>query len=153
MVIDKHFADQHLANLVTFKEPNQQNSIVLWAEQKRHQIISLINDSIHVNGKKIFLNAVVADLSLIPEWKEYDMIFPIKELGQVIKINLQNLSLEVGGDITPDASSCVWKMQADSDTKGLFLYMASWRFSIPVEWQKNYPEISYWILAQPMHSI
>ena len=122
LVIDKHFADQHLAGQVTFKEPNQQNSIVLWAEQKQHQIISLINDSIHVNGKKIFLNAVVADLSLIPEWKEYDMIFPIKELGQVIKINLQNLSLEVGGDITLDASSCVWKMQPDSDTKGLFMY-------------------------------
>ena len=133
LVIDKHFADQHLADQVTFKEPNQQNSIVLWAEQKQHQIISLINDSIHVNGKKIFLNTVVEDLSLIPEWKEYHMIFQIKELGQVLKINLQNLSFEVGGDITLDASSCVWKMQPDSDTKGLFLYMESWRFSIPVE--------------------
>lgn len=61
------------------------------------------------------------------------MIFQIKELGQVLKINLQNLSFEVGGDITLDASSCVWKMQPDSDTKGLFLYMESWRFSIPVE--------------------
>ncbi len=132
-MIDKHFADQHLADQVTFKEPNQQNSIVLWAEQKQHQIISLINDSIHVNGKKIFLNTVVEDLSLIPEWKEYHMIFQIKELGQVLKINLQNLSFEVGGDITLDASSCVWKMQPDSDTKGLFLYMESWRFSIPVE--------------------
>lgn len=122
LVIDKHFADQHLADQVTFKEPNQQNSIVLWAEQKQHQIISLINDSIHVNGKKIFLNTVVEDLSLIPEWKEYHMIFQIKELGQVLKINLQNLSFEVGGDITLDASSCVWKMQPDSDTKGLFMY-------------------------------
>lgn len=119
IVINEKFAKKHLRGLVKMKKAPDSMNIALWGTSEKQKISYLIKDSLTVNGHKIFIDAVVADMS--SKWKNRDIVFPLQDLSEMVEINIKNRYMVIGENLK-DISGCLkLKVKYDKEVKGLYL--------------------------------
>jgi len=121
IVISRSFAQNNLSELKTEKASKDAN-IALWGGQNKIKVSYLIKDTVTVNGKQKFFDALVADFSTVKSWKDYDIIYPIQDLSGATEINIKDNYMIVDKDLK-NLSFGFIKLKAKTDkiTKGLYI--------------------------------
>jgi len=121
IVINQSYAQNNLSELKREKA-SEDASISLWGNQNKIKVSYLIKDTIKVNGKQESFNALVADFSTVKSWKNYDIIYPMRDLSETVEINLNDNYMIVDKDmknLSPDFIK--FKAKTDEKTKGLYI--------------------------------
>jgi len=121
IVISQSFAQKKFSELKT-RKASEDATIALWGNQNKIKISYLIKDTVKVNGKKEIFDALVADFSTIKSWKDYDIIYPLRDLSKAVEINLNDNYMIVDKDmknLSPDFIK--FKAETDKKTKGLYI--------------------------------
>lgn len=82
----------------------------------------LIRDTLQFNGRNIFVDALVANVSNVKSWKSKDIVFPLRDLPGIIEINISGKYMIV--DRSPKKlleNHEVFEVKFDKNVKGLFL--------------------------------
>lgn len=121
IVISQMFAQNNLSELQTEEAPKGAN-IALWGSQTKIKILHFIKDTVAVNGKLKFFDALVADFSAVQSWKDYDIIYPIRDLNGPIELNIKESYMIVEKDLENLSSDFMkFKTKSDEKTKGLYI--------------------------------
>jgi len=121
IVISKLFAQNNLSDL-KIEEASEGATIALWGNQSKIKVSYLIKDTVKTNGKSIVFDALVADFSSIKSWKDYDIIFPLRDLSETIEINLIDNYIIVDKDLKkPNPEFIKFEAKTDEKTKGLYI--------------------------------
>jgi len=121
IVISQSFAQNRLSNLQTEKA-SEDAKIALWGNQTKIKILYFIKDTVKVNGKQKIFDALVADFSTVKSWKDYDIIYPIRDLAGAIELNIRDSYMIVDKDLENLSSGFIkFKAKSDEKTKGLYI--------------------------------
>jgi len=122
IVINEAFANNRLLGLVQMEKASEDAYIVLWGNNNKIKVSYIINDSLEINGKKEKIDAFVADFSTIKSWRDYDIIYPLRDLTGPIEINIKDGYMIVRKGIDAlDPGFIVFNAKSDDKTKGLYI--------------------------------
>ena len=121
LLIDKQFAEKHLKSNPNLKFTTENSSVATWGTTKHIRTEGIVRGLITINGKEIWINGVLIDISEQPDWKGLDMVFPIKDFNQPVYINYQEhyLTLGIPQNEELKAFHCML-VDYDENTKGLY---------------------------------
>ncbi|WP_133249914.1 hypothetical protein [Marinifilum breve] len=121
IVINQKFAQNKLSDLKSEKA-SKDAAIALWGQQNKIKILSLIKDTLKVNGNNVMFDALVADFSTIKSWKNYDIIYPLRDLSGAVEINLSDSYMIVDKNLkTLSPEYIKFEAKTDDKTKGLYI--------------------------------
>ena len=81
------------------------SGIETWGNNRTLDILYEVTGQLLVKGHPLEINALVANFSKRPDWRNYDLIFPIAELGDLISIDYPNQRLSVLDAATFDTTA------------------------------------------------
>ena len=123
IVISENFAKKHLNNLVKMTEAPVNAYITLWdTPDQRYKVSYSINDTLLINGKKIKIDALVTDFAARKSWENYDIIFPLFDLGSKIELNIKEKYMRINHESEfLSKEIIVYEAKRDNRTKGLYI--------------------------------
>ncbi len=121
IVINETFAKKYLTDIVEMKKAPVGMNIALWGTQKKQKISYVIKDSLVLNGRKIFIDAVVADMSASKSWKNRDMVFPLRDLSEEVEINIKDRYMIIGKELEDLSNHLKLNVKYDKKLKGFYL--------------------------------
>lgn len=122
VVISESYALKHLKGLVKLEKAPENTAIRLWGKTNETKVSYLIRDTLQFNGRNIFVDALVANVSNVKSWKSKDIVFPLRDLPGIIEINISGKYMIV--DRSPKKlleNHEVFEVKFDKNVKGLFL--------------------------------
>jgi len=122
IVVNESFAIKNLQALVQMEKASEDTYIALWGSKNKFKVSYVINDSLIVNGKKKRFDAFVVDLSTIKGWRDYDIIYPLRDLSGAVEINIKDNYMMVDKAVDNLSSDFIeFDAKADDRTKGLYI--------------------------------
>ena len=122
IVVNESFAIKNLQALVHMEKASEDTYIALWGSKNKFKVSYVINDSLLVNGKKKRFDAFVVDLSTIKGWRDYDIIYPLRDLSGAVEINIKDNYMMVDKAVDNLSSDFIeFDAKADDRTKGLYI--------------------------------
>jgi|GEM_PF-1967468 len=122
IVVNESFAIKNLQALVQMEKASEDTYIALWGSKNKFKVSYVINDSLLVNGKKKRFDAFVVDLSTIKGWRDYDIIYPLRDLSGAVEINIKDNYMMVDKAVDNLSSDFIeFDAKADDRTKGLYI--------------------------------
>lgn len=122
IIVNESFALKNLQNVVKMDKASETAYIALWGGKNKFKVSYVIKDSLLINGKKEMFDAFVVDLSPIRAWKDFDVIYPLRDLSGAVEINIKDNHIVLDKDVNSLSSDFVeFNAKADNKTKGLYI--------------------------------
>lgn len=120
VLIDKKFADKYLVNEIKITKANDHATVATWGDSEKSDVIGYATGELILNGQKQYIDGLIIDFTKHKSWNESEMVFPIKDLNSLVKINVKGGYMEI-----LDFQKSVfegynaYEMKYDNWTKGL----------------------------------
>ena len=122
VVISESYALKYLKELVALEIAPENTAIGLWGKTNETKVSYLIKDTLQFNGRNLFIDALVADVSNVKSWKDLDIVFPLKDLPGVTEINISNKYMLIDKNLEKLTENYEeFEVEFDKNVKGLFL--------------------------------
>ena len=123
IVFSEKFAKEHLRGMVDMVEAPENSFITLWNNDgQKIKVTYLIKDSLILNGEKLKIDALVADVKNQKSWEGRDMVFPLCDLNGRIELNIKDKYMKIlGRNELPPADCFTYDLMFDNRTRGLYM--------------------------------
>ena len=122
IIVNESFALKNLQSVVQMEKASEDTYIALWGGKNKFKVSYVIKDSLLINGKKEEFDAFVVDLSKIRAWKDFDVIYPLRDLSGAVEINIKDNYIVLDKDVKELTSDFIeFDAKADNKTKGLYI--------------------------------
>ncbi len=121
VVINEDFVNKHLKGIVKMEKAPENTQIALWGKKEKNKVSYFIKDTFLINGRKIMLDALVADFSAEKSWKNRDIVFPLRDLPGITEINIKEQYMVIDRSLMHLSDYLEFNVAYDEGTKGLYL--------------------------------
>ena len=123
IVFSEKFAKEYLQGTTNMVEAPEDTFITLWNnDNQKIKVTYFINDSLIINGEKLKIDALVADVKNQKSWASRDMVFPLRDLKGKVELNIDEKYMKIL-DYTELLSTDFFEydVMSDSRTRGLYM--------------------------------
>lgn len=122
-IFSQSFIEQnHAALNVKLQKPSKDIYVSFWSGNQKYKALYTINDSISINGAKLYIDGLVVNTDEIASWKNRDVLFPISDLQKRVALNIDSGYMRMLSDTEEIPDDYIsFNVSKDEFTKALYL--------------------------------